>query len=131
MLYGMMTQSHTTTTSSKKDVVVGSDSASLDGRELNNKSRVSSPISNSTSQLPQNSSSSAGPLSAVGPFLRHFQLSRFLLMYRCPLSIVGFGERRKKRRISSFFCQKMSSILLELCTSAFQAFGSHKKPHTI
>ncbi|XP_058192996.1 protein TIME FOR COFFEE isoform X2 [Rhododendron vialii] len=68
VLYGMMTQSHNNS-SSKKDVV-GSDSVSLDAREMNNnsnKSRVSSPISNSTSQLPQNSSSSAAPLSAVAP----------------------------------------------------------------
>lgn len=62
VLYGMMTQSHS---SSKKE----SDSVNLDIRETNNnKSRVSSPISNSTSQLPQNSgSSAAAPLSAVAP----------------------------------------------------------------
>ncbi|CAK9161627.1 unnamed protein product [Ilex paraguariensis] len=72
VLYGLMTQS------SKKEVV-SNESAKFDSRELNkstsdSKSRVSSPISNSPSTnpqssaiLPQNSSSSATPISAVAP----------------------------------------------------------------
>ncbi|XAR57209.1 hypothetical protein NMG60_11025267 [Bertholletia excelsa] len=75
VLYGLMTQSQST---SKKEAMAD-DSAKFDSREVNKsssdaKSRVSSPISNSTSTAPQsstvlqqNSSSSATLLSAVAP----------------------------------------------------------------
>lgn len=74
MLYGLMRQPQVPS----KQEIIGNDSVKFDAREVNKpnndaKSRVSSPISNSPSTLPQsssilppNSNSSATPMSAIG-----------------------------------------------------------------
>lgn len=77
MLYGLLRQPQ----APSKQEIVGNDSTKFDSRENHNKStsdaksRVSSPISNSQSTVPQsssipqsNSSSSAAPMSAIGEF---------------------------------------------------------------
>ena len=82
VLYGMKTQSQVP---SRKEIV-GND---LNKSSSDAKSRVSSPISNATTIAPQssalllqNSSSSAAPLSAVGPFLEQFAVQISLFLYR-------------------------------------------------
>jgi hypothetical protein len=78
VLYGLLRQPQGAT----KQEIMGNDSIKFDFREANHnkttsdaKSRVSSPISNSQSTVPQpssippsNSSSSAAPMSAIGEF---------------------------------------------------------------
>lgn len=67
MLYGMMRQPQGP---SKQEIV--SNDSKFDPRELNNKSSVD--VKSRISSPPQNSSSSATPMSALGGFSQFFQL---------------------------------------------------------
>lgn len=91
MLYEMMRQPQGP---SKQEISV--DTNKFESREVNKstsdaKSRVSSPISNSPSALPQssqplpqNSSSSVTPIPAVGGYLELFELNLFISLFPLP-----------------------------------------------
>lgn len=106
MLYEMMRQPQ----GPSKQEILANDSIKFEPREANKstsdaKSRVSSPISNSPSALPQssqqalpqNSSSSVTPMSATGGVFFELSICSFLVFFY-PNAPFGYGETVGKRK---------------------------------